>query len=115
MTGDGILERMALGVIVVSSSGELWMLLKLQGSIGGYPTVAHVIIAGWSALTQLKTGEHRAIPFGEPEESHEALVTSEALLDSVPVRAEKMVVHEGQASSGEKVRETDALARRTVG
>ena len=71
MTGDGILERMALGVIVVSSSGELWMLLKLQGSIGGYPTVAHVIIAGWSALTQLKTGEHRAIPFGEPEESHE--------------------------------------------
>lgn len=51
--GDWPSEGMAIGAIECPPSGEPLVLLRNRGSIGGYPVVAHVIRADWSALGQL--------------------------------------------------------------
>lgn len=56
-SGDGISEGMAIGSVEVSPSGELLVLLKSRGSIGGYPTLAHVITADWPILAQTRPGD----------------------------------------------------------
>ncbi len=57
LTADTISEALAIGSIEAAPSGELLILLKSRGSIGGYPTVAHVIRADWPVLAQLKPGD----------------------------------------------------------
>lgn len=57
MPSDGISEGMAIGSIEIPPSGELLILMKSRGSIGGYPTLAHVITADLPVLAQLRPGD----------------------------------------------------------
>lgn len=55
--GNGISEGMTIGAIQAPPSGELLLLAKSRGSIGGYPTIAHVITADWPIMAQLRPGQ----------------------------------------------------------
>jgi allophanate hydrolase subunit 2 len=57
ISGSDISEGMAIGSVEVTPKGELLVLLKARGSIGGYPTLAHVIRADWPVLAQAKPGD----------------------------------------------------------
>ncbi len=78
--GDHVSEGMAIGSVEVPPSGELLVLMKSRGSIGGYPTVAHVIIADWPRLAQLTPGS--AVQFAEisSEDARKRLRDQEDLL-----------------------------------
>lgn len=56
LAGDHVSQGMAIGSVEVPPSGELLILMKSRGSIGGYPTLAHVITADWPRLAQLTPG-----------------------------------------------------------
>ncbi|NMP25185.1 biotin/lipoyl-binding protein [Sulfobacillus sp. DSM 109850] len=66
LKGDAISEGMAVGSIQAPPSGELLVLTKGRGSIGGYPTLAHVIMADWPILAQLRPGQ--AVSFTEVDQ-----------------------------------------------
>lgn len=55
-TSDAISEGMAIGSIEVPPSGELLILMKSRGTIGGYSTLANVISADFPSLAQLRPG-----------------------------------------------------------
>ncbi|MCL8206905.1 MAG: 5-oxoprolinase/urea amidolyase family protein [Actinomycetia bacterium] len=57
MPSDAISEAMAIGAVEVPPSGELLVLLKARGTIGGYATLAHVVTADLPVLAQLRPGE----------------------------------------------------------
>lgn len=55
--GDWPSEGMAIGAIECVLSGQLVILMKARGSIGGYPVVAHVAQVDWPSLAQLVPGD----------------------------------------------------------
>ncbi len=55
--GDWPSEGMAMGAIECVLSGQLVILMKARGSIGGYPVVAHVAQVDWPSLAQLVPGD----------------------------------------------------------
>lgn len=65
--GDQISEAIAIGSVEVTPSGELLVLTKSRGSIGGYPTLAHVVMADWPILAQLVVGQ--AVTFVETDDA----------------------------------------------
>ncbi len=65
--GDQVSEAIAIGSVEVTPSGELLVLTKSRGSIGGYPTLAHVVVADWPILAQLVVGQ--VVSFVETDES----------------------------------------------
>ncbi len=85
LRGDAISEGLAIGSIEVPPSGELLILLKSRGSIGGYPTAAHVIQADWPVLGQLKPGN--TVHFGavSRKEARDALAEQQAWLKIKPL------------------------------
>ncbi|PSR23162.1 MAG: urea amidolyase [Sulfobacillus acidophilus] len=79
---DGPSEGMAVGAVEVTAGGELLILLKSRGSIGGYPTLAHVIRADWPVLAQLKPGDEIGFSLVNVEEARTALEKLETSLQS---------------------------------
>lgn len=73
LRADAVSEGLAIGSIEVPPSGELLILLKSRGSIGGYPTVAHVIQADWPVLAQLKPGDTVRLRAVSRQEAYDAL------------------------------------------
>jgi biotin-dependent carboxylase-like uncharacterized protein len=55
--GTGLSEGMAMGSVEVTPGGEVIVLLKSRGTVGGYFVPAHVIRADWPRLAQLRPGE----------------------------------------------------------
>ncbi len=55
--GTGLSEGMAMGSVEVTPAGEVIVLLKARGTVGGYFVPAHVIRADWPRLAQLRPGE----------------------------------------------------------
>jgi len=84
MASDGISEGMAVGAIEVPPSGELLILLKSRGSIGGYPTLAHVIMADWPVLAQSKPGDAVRFCLVNLDEAQVALMEMEESFKRVP-------------------------------
>lgn len=73
--GDAISEGMAVGAIQAPPSGELLILTKERGSIGGYPTLAHVIVADWPILAQLRPGQEVSFVDVDQDQAREALMS----------------------------------------
>lgn len=92
MRGDHLSEGIAIGSIEVPPSGELLVLLKSRGSIGGYATLAHVAAVDWPTLGQLSPGDE--VSFVEVDTvSAEALLRErEALFNLEPLTAEPLEV-----------------------
>lgn len=66
--GDMLSEGMVIGSVQLPPGGEPLVLLKSRGTIGGYPTLAHVITADLPSLGQLVPGDHiRFAPVTLPE------------------------------------------------
>lgn len=86
MASASLSEGMAIGAIEVPPSGELLILLKSRGSIGGYPTLAHVIRADWPCLAQLKPGDTVEFRLVDLAEAEQAMKAGRALL-SLPLRS----------------------------
>ncbi len=84
LRGDAISEGLAIGSIEVPPSGELLILLKSRGSIGGYPTIAHVIQADWPVLAQLKPGDRVHLRGVSAVEAREALEEQRTWLNLDP-------------------------------
>ncbi len=55
--GTGLSEGMAMGSVEVTPGGEVIILLKARGTVGGYFVPAHVIRADWPRLAQLRPGD----------------------------------------------------------
>ncbi len=81
-SAHSISEGIAIGSIEVPPGGELLILLKSRGSIGGYPTLAHVIQADWPLLAQLKPGDMIRFRAVSMEDARQALVNQQQLLSS---------------------------------
>ena len=88
LRGDAISEGLAIGSIEVPPSGELLILLKSRGSIGGYPTVAHIIQADWPVLAQLKPGDGVRLRGVNFEEAREALDEQQRWLNLKPTQVQ---------------------------
>lgn len=73
MPSDAISEAMAIGAVEVPPSGELLVLLKSRGTIGGYATLANVITADLPVLAQLRPGESVRFRVVGEEEALEAV------------------------------------------
>ncbi|MCY0864726.1 MAG: 5-oxoprolinase/urea amidolyase family protein [Sulfobacillus sp.] len=92
--GDAISEGMAIGAIECPPSGELLVLMKNRGTLGGYPALAHVIRADWPALAQLVPGELVFFDPVTPEAAYTAwrqqqswIEHGAALPQDIPIRA----------------------------
>ena len=92
--GDAISEGMAIGAVQAPPSGELLVLTKSRGSIGGYPTLAHVITADWPVLAQLRPGEEVTFQEVDQEEAYRALSERrrEMAQPLIPVSADHHIV-----------------------
>lgn len=77
---DNVSRGMAIGTIEVPPSGELLVLAKSRGSLGGYPVIAHVIVADWPILAQLRPGDSMTFVAVTPESAHSALIEREQQL-----------------------------------
>ncbi len=84
MASASLSEGMAIGAIEVPPSGELLVLMKSRGSIGGYPTLAHVIRADWPRLAQLKPGERVQFQLVDLAEAERAMAAERSML-SLPL------------------------------
>ncbi|MCY0877873.1 MAG: urea amidolyase [Firmicutes bacterium] len=67
--GDWPSEGMAIGSVECPPDGQLLLLLKGRGSLGGYPALAHVIRADWPSLGQLAPGDWVAFNLVTVEEA----------------------------------------------
>jgi biotin-dependent carboxylase-like uncharacterized protein len=56
-SGTDVSEGMAIGSIEITAGGEILVLLKARGSVGGYPVLGYVPSPYWPALAQLRPGE----------------------------------------------------------
>ena len=83
---ESISEGMAIGSIQAPPSGELLILTKSRGSIGGYPTLGHVITADWPILAQLRPRDVVTFITVDAEQAHNVLLEREKLL-SLPLVA----------------------------
>lgn len=83
--GDHLSEGMAIGSIEVPPSGELLVLLKSRGSIGGYSTLAHAATVDWPTLGQLGPGDEVTFVEVGAAEALRLLQEREALFDCAPV------------------------------
>lgn len=84
MASASLSEGMAIGAIEVPPSGELLVLMKSRGSIGGYPTLAHVIRADWPRLAQLKPGDTVEFHLVDLDEAERAMLQEQSML-SLPL------------------------------
>ncbi|MHB1502322.1 MAG: biotin/lipoyl-containing protein [Candidatus Dormibacteria bacterium] len=101
--GDHLSEGMAIGSIEVAPSGELLVLLKARGSIGGYSTLAHVAAVDWPTLGQLGPGDEvRFVEVGAAGALN-LLQEREALFNRAPVRDEPRDPGRAPASASESV------------
>lgn len=82
MAGDQTSEAIAIGSVEVPPSGELLILTKSRGSIGGYPTLAHVIAADWPVLAQLKLGSAVSFEATDVENAREVLCQQTRALEA---------------------------------
>jgi biotin-dependent carboxylase-like uncharacterized protein len=73
MPSDAISEAMAVGAVEVPPSGELLVLLKSRGTIGGYATLANVITADLPVLAQLRPGDRVRFTVVGEEQALEAV------------------------------------------
>ncbi|NMP23786.1 5-oxoprolinase/urea amidolyase family protein [Sulfobacillus harzensis] len=101
MPSGGVSEGMAIGAIEVPPSGELLVLLKSRGSIGGYPALAHVIRADWPRLAQLKPGD--AVRFRLVD-----LTEAEVLLDAQMEALKQPLATGGNELAPVETQRTDA-------
>lgn len=86
MAGDHTSEAIAMGSVEVTPSGELLILMKSRGSIGGYPTVAHVIMADWPVLAQLSLGSEVSFVPTDEETARALLRQQEMMLQAELVK-----------------------------
>lgn len=83
--GDSLSEGIAIGSIEAPPSGELLVLLKSRGSVGGYPTVAHVAAVDWPALGQLSPGDDVVFEETDPDTAEAMLRERETLFNLDPL------------------------------
>jgi biotin-dependent carboxylase-like uncharacterized protein len=75
--GDWPSEGMAIGSVECPPGGQLLLLLKGRGSLGGYPALAHVIQADWPAMGQLAPGDWVAFDAVTGDEAYQAWQSKE--------------------------------------
>lgn len=68
-----ISQGMPMGAVQVPPSGEMVILLKSRGTIGGYPIAAQVIRRDWPILAQLRPGQSVQFQWVTPKEALAAL------------------------------------------
>lgn len=85
--GDAVSEGIAIGSVQLPPDGEPLVLLKSRGTIGGYPTLAHVIAADLPSLGQLVPGDRIRLQLVTLSEAVEALRELRALMDAQPLPA----------------------------
>jgi len=101
--GDYLSEGLAIGAIEVPPSGELLVLLKSRGSIGGYAAVAHVAAVDWPVLGQLTPGDFVRFDEVDPGTAEAMLREQEGLFNLEPLSVGAPGLSSSTAVSGASV------------
>lgn len=84
--GSEVSEGIAIGSVEVTPAGEVLILLKARGSVGGYPVLGHVPTAYWPALAQYRPGEQFRLRAMTLDAAHDARIALQTRLARAPAR-----------------------------